>query len=72
MNGIKDGGVAFSYISGNARGFTAVGGNLTVRDCFAMAALQGIIESSSLNEDDAALTAYSYADAMLKAREAKS
>jgi hypothetical protein len=46
---------------------------MTLRDYFAAAALQGLLASfESIGTRDAyALVAYEYADAMLKAREAK-
>jgi hypothetical protein len=46
---------------------------MTLRDYFAAAALQGNIAHPEVtgNRDDIARDAYKYADAMLKAREAK-
>jgi len=46
---------------------------MTLRDYFAAAALQGNIAHPEVtgNRDDIAMDAYKYADAMLKAREAK-
>mgnify|MGYP000025190578 CR=1 FL=1 len=71
-NQINDGGQAFpravqfddAFINGHG---------MTLRDYFAAAALQGNIAHPEVtgNRDDIARDAYKYADAMLKAREAK-
>lgn len=48
--------------------------SITLRDLFAMHALQAILtspEHRGLNEEESTQAAYSLADAMLKAREAK-
>jgi hypothetical protein len=42
-----------------------------LRDCFAMFALIGLIQQNELLINDVAKVAYTYADAMLKARNAK-
>jgi hypothetical protein len=42
-----------------------------LRDCFAMFALMGLIQQNELLINDVAKVAYTYADAMLKARNAK-
>ena len=44
---------------------------MTLRDYFAAAALQGNLIEPTASNDDVAKWAYSLADAMLKAREAK-
>jgi hypothetical protein len=42
-----------------------------LRDCFAMFALMSLIQQNELLINDVAKVAYTYADAMLKARNAK-
>jgi hypothetical protein len=42
-----------------------------LRDCFAMFALMGLIQQNELLINDVAKVAYTYADAMLKARNAE-
>jgi hypothetical protein len=42
-----------------------------LRDCFAMFALMGLIQQNELLINDVAKVAYTYADAMLKARNVK-
>ena len=67
---INDGGQAFpravqfddAFINGHG---------MTLRDYFAAAALQGNLIEPTASNDDVAKWAYSLADAMLKAREAK-
>lgn len=67
---INDGGQAFpravqfddAFISGHG---------MTLRDYFAAAALQGNLIEPTASNDDVAKYAYSLAEAMLKAREAK-
>lgn len=56
------------YVSGRGHG-------MTLRDYFAAAALQGMIANTSIDRlepDEFASDAYSYADAMITRREAKS
>jgi hypothetical protein len=43
----------------------------TIRDCFAMFALMGLIQQNELLINDVAKVAYTYADVMLKARNAE-
>jgi hypothetical protein len=64
---INNGGPAFPVPS------LAVGSGMTLRDYFAAAALQGCLASfeSTGTRDAYASVAYEYADAMLKAKEAK-
>jgi hypothetical protein len=81
---INDGGPAFpTAATATTHGFYQDGqpcmthygsrSGITVRDYFAAAALQGNIAHPEVtgNRDDIARDAYKYADAMLKAREAK-
>jgi len=65
---INDGGPAFPTPAGIQQN-----DGMTLRDYFAAAALQGNIAHPEVtgNRDDIARDAYKYADAMLKAREAK-
>jgi len=67
---INDGGPAFPGLhpSKDCR-YQDVG--MTLRDYFAAAVLQGNLIEPTANNDDVAKWAYSLADAMLKAREAK-
>ena len=60
-----DGGPAYPVPS------LAVSSGMTIRDYFAAAALQGNLIEPTASNDDVAKWAYSLADAMLKAREAK-
>jgi hypothetical protein len=62
---INDGGLAYPIPS------LAVSSGMTLRDYFAAAALQGNLIEPTASNDDVAKWAYSLADAMLKAREAK-
>ena len=62
---INDGGPAYPVPS------LAVSSGMTIRDYFAAAALQGNLIEPTASNDDVAKWAYSLADAMLKAREAK-
>ncbi len=72
---INDGGPAFARTG--ADGHTSPQIGMTLRDYFAAAALQGIISDASvlasLKKDGELISrsAYHFADAMLKAREAK-
>ena len=75
---INDGGPAFPsvYYSepiGSIGPQLTIKGGMTLRDYFAAAALQGNIAHPEVygNRDDIARDAYKYADAMLKAKEAK-
>ena len=75
---INDGGSAFpSPPSQHSNGFYSTGEGMTLRDYFAAAALQGIISDASvlasLKKDGELISrsAYAFADAMLKAKEAK-
>jgi hypothetical protein len=75
---INDGGPAFPcvYYSepiGSIGPQLTIKGGMTLRDYFAAAALQGMLTDSCIQGSDSqfAESAYSYADAMLKAREAK-
>jgi hypothetical protein len=69
---INDGGPAFPHTT-QWDGITpAINHNgMTLRDYFAAAALQGNLIEPTANNDEVAKWAYSLADAMLKAREAK-
>ena len=70
-NQINDGGPAFPTMDATEH-YRLMG--MTLRDYFAAAAaLQGNISHPEVtgNRDDIAMDAYKYADAMLKAREAK-
>ena len=69
---INDGGPAFP-MGYHPAGNSADHFGMTLRDYFAAAALQGNIAHPEVtgNRDDIARDAYKYADAMLKAREAK-
>ena len=66
---INDGGQAFPRTG--ADGHTSPQTGMTLRDYFAAAALQGMLTDSCIQGSDSqfAESAYSYADAMLKARE---
>ena len=66
----NDGGPAFPTMD-NSEHYRHMG--MTLRDYFAAAALQGLVANpeSSGKWDDFARDAYSYADAMIKAKEAK-
>jgi len=73
---INDGGPAFpcAYYSepiGSIGPQFTIKGGMTLRDYFAAAALQGMLTDSCIQGSDSqfAESAYSYADAMLKARE---
>ncbi len=73
---INDGGPAFPcvYYSepiGSIGPQFTIKGGMTLRDYFAAAALQGMLTDSCIQGSDSqfAESAYSYADAMLKARE---
>jgi hypothetical protein len=66
---IKDGGPAYP-VSPEIYNGTGLCG-MTLRDYFAAAALQGNLIEPTANNDEVAKWAYSLADAMLKAREAK-
>jgi hypothetical protein len=71
---INDGGSAFpSPPSQHSNGFYSTGEGMTLRDYFAAAALQGMLSDACIAGSDLQLAenAYSYANAMLKAREAK-
>jgi hypothetical protein len=71
---INDGGSAFpSPPSQHSNGFYSTGEGMTLRDYFAAAALQGMLTDSCIQGSDSqfAESAYSYADAMLKARGSK-
>jgi hypothetical protein len=65
---INDGGPAFPTPVGIQHN-----DGMTLRDYFAAAALQGMLTDSCIQGSDSqfAESAYSYADAMLKARECK-
>jgi hypothetical protein len=65
---INDGGPAFPTPPGVQHN-----DGMTLRDYFAAAALQGMLSDACIAGSDLQLAenAYSYADAMLKAREAK-
>ena len=67
---INDGGPAFPGLhpSKDCR-YQDVG--MTLRDYFAAAVLQGNLIEPTANNDDVAKWAYSLADAMIRAREAK-
>jgi hypothetical protein len=71
---INDGGPAFPHTT-QWDGITPAINyhGISIRDYFAAAALQGNIAHPEVtgNRDDIARDAYKYADAMLKAREAK-
>ena len=71
-NKINDGGPAFPHTT-QWDGITpAINHNgMTLRDYFAASALQGNLIEPTASNDDVAKWAYSLADAMLKAREAK-
>lgn len=82
MNKINDGGPAFpTNATATTHGFYQDGQpcathygttpGMTLRDYFAAAALQGMLTDSCIQGSDSqfAESAYSYADAMLKARE---
>ena len=64
-NKINDGGPAFPA------DFQLYSTGMTLRDYFAAAALQGNLIEPTASNDDVAKWAYSLADAMIKAREAK-
>ena len=73
---INDGGPAYPnvYYSepiGSIGPQLTIKGGMTLRDYFAAAALQGNLIEPTANNDEVAKWAYSLADAMLKAREAK-
>ena len=75
---INDGGPAFPCIYyseqiGSIGPQLTIKGGISMRDYFAAAALQGNIAHPEVtgNRDDIARDAYEYADAMLKAKEAK-
>jgi hypothetical protein len=73
---INNGGPAFPMPSGPEPRFestTHYNEGMTLRDYFAAAALQGMLTDSCIQGSDSqfAESAYSYADAMLKARESK-
>ena len=63
---INDGGPAYPTPAGVQHN-----DGMTLRDYFAAAALQGNLIEPTANNDEVAKWAYSLADAMLKAREAK-
>ena len=72
---INDGGSAFPYkrqirCNGEVIDYVMESG-MTLRDYFAASALQGNLIEPTASNDDVAKWAYSLADAMLKAREAK-
>jgi hypothetical protein len=67
---INDGGPAFP-MGYHPEGNSADHFGMTIRDYFAAAALQGNLIEPTASNDDVAKWAYSLADAMLKAREAK-
>ena len=64
---INDGGPAFP----TATLAQKTEGGMTLRDYFAAAALQGNLIEPTASNEDIAKYAYSLADAMIKAREAK-
>ena len=66
---INDGGPAFPRTG--ADGHTSPQSGMSLRDYFAAAVLQGNLIEPTANNDEVAKWAYSLADAMLKAREAK-
>ena len=71
---INDGGSAFpSPPSQHSNGFYSTGEGMTLRDYFAAAAMQGMLSDADRggSGSEFAKAAYSCADAMLKAREAK-
>ena len=73
---INDGGPAFPsvYYSepiGSIGPQLTIKGGMTIRDVFAAAALQGNLIEPTASNDDVAKWAYSLADAMIRAREAK-
>ena len=73
---INDGGPAYPnvYYSepiGSIGPQLTIKGGMTLRDYFAAAALQGNLIEPTASNDDVAKWAYSLADAMLKAKEAK-
>lgn len=70
----KDGGPAFPHFRTQPDGLVQVlpQGGMTLRDYFAAKALQGFVASPEYVDasiDDVVADCYSYADAMLKARE---
>ena len=72
---INDGGPAFPHkrqirCNGEVIDYVMESG-MTIRDYFAAAVLQGNLIEPTANNDEVAKWAYSLADAMLKAREAK-
>ena len=67
---IKDGGHAFPTLFIEPDYGSGYRG-MTLRDYFAAAVLQGNLIEPTANNDEVAKWAYSLADAMLKAREAK-
>jgi hypothetical protein len=67
---INDGGPAFP-MGYHPEGNSADQFGMTLRDYFAAAALQGNLIEPTANNEQIAKWAYSLADAMLKAREAK-
>ena len=70
---INDGGPAFARDShmGKQIGLYVQQQGMSLRDYFAAAALQGNLIEPTANNDEVAKWAYSLADAMLKAKEAK-
>jgi len=75
MNEPKTGGPAFPVLKHYANGhIEQVAEGMTLRDYFAAKAIQGMLASTVGDEtwgapNDAAVTAYVYADAMLKVRQ---
>ena len=67
---ISDGGPAYP-MGYHPEGNSADHFGMTIRDYFAAAVLQGNLIEPTANNDEVAKWAYSLADAMLKAREAK-
>jgi hypothetical protein len=53
-------------------GYSSANGGMTLRDYFAAKALQGICARVHWSYSGAAIDAYEYADAMLKARDGNS
>lgn len=72
-----DGGPAFPHLSIGYDGASNITGGMSLRDCFAAQALNGMISScpttnrTAANKHVRAGVAYDFADAMLEARKAE-
>lgn len=67
----NDGGPAYPIQHSEAPGAFMAQRGMSLRDFFAAHALTGIVSEGLLSPTAAAADAYGYADAMLRAREAK-